>query len=65
MCSSYVSDYQNTMRVLSSNYYYLDRLQERLKDFGNDNDLSHLPHPELLKGGCDRLMRRLQTGGRG
>jgi hypothetical protein len=65
MYELHIADYQVRMRALSSNYYYLDRLQERLKDFGNDGEFSHLPHPELLKGGCDRLKRRLAKGGRG
>jgi hypothetical protein len=60
----HINDYQNRMRVLSSNFYYLDRLQERLKDFGNDGEIDRLPHSTLLKAGSDRLRRRLQKGGR-
>ena len=60
-----VSDYHNRLRVLSSNYYYLGRLQERLRDFASDGDFSHLPHPRLLREACDRLRRRLTKGGRG
>jgi len=61
----HISDYQNRLRILSSNYYYLDQLQERLKDFSNDGDFSRLPHSNLLKGACDRLRRLVMKGGCG
>ncbi len=52
------------LRVLSHNYYYLEQLQEQMKDYQYNGDWAKLPHSDLLKDAYERLERSLSKGGR-
>ncbi len=52
------------LRVLSGNYYYLEELQERMKDFQHNGNWARLPHSKMLKEAYERLQRRLSKGGK-
>ena len=63
----YGLEFQDTalrLRVLSRNYYYLEGLQERMKDFQHNGDWTKLPHSDMLRIACDRLERTLSKGGK-
>lgn len=51
------------LRVLSRNYYYLERLQERMKDFQHEDIFEKLPHSKILETAYGRLQRKLAKGG--
>ena len=60
----HVRDSDVQLRVMSQNYYYLEKLQELMKDFRVKGDYSKLPHGErLLKPAYDSLERRLNRKG--
>lgn len=58
----HVRDANLRLRIMSQNYYYLEDLQERMKDFESTGDLAKLPHADMLRNACDSLERRLSRG---
>lgn len=59
----HVPDNQVRARALSNNYYYLDTLQSRLRDFCATGDFNKLaPHAQFLQQAADTLETRLRGG---
>jgi len=57
-----LTDSQLRLRVLAQNSYYLEHLQNRLRDFHATGDFSKLPHSEFLKNAYDSLEGELARG---
>ncbi|HZF13598.1 MAG TPA: hypothetical protein VFE33_32800 [Thermoanaerobaculia bacterium] len=58
-----LTDSKLRLRVLAQNYYYLEQLQNRLRDFHATGDFTKLPHPDFLRNACDSLEGELARGG--
>jgi len=59
----HLTDSKLRLRVLAQNYYYLEQLQNRLRDFHATGNFAKLPHSDFLRNACDTLDGELARGG--